>query len=230
MVLGGPMGAGTTGPGSFRANGDVVMHADGVDWVAGRLDGASWVGVAWSGATRGGPRGRPGSVGRVKRPFWMHQVVEYLFGIALVFSGLRSGTPAVPAVAGGLTVAHAAFSVGPLSAFRVLSRRQHRVTDLVVIGIGLLAAGQPWVRCDTSARFTTVLVSLAHLFVWWQTDFRAAIDRDERVARRAAARAQRSAGGAVEDRAVALGRKAGRLVGRGVRAARAAKAGRDAQR
>ena len=56
-----------------------------------------------------------------KRPFWMHQIVEYILGGALVASGLQSPTPAVPSVLGGIVMLHAAITMGPVGAFRVLS-------------------------------------------------------------------------------------------------------------
>ena len=45
---------------------------------------------------------------RVKRPFWLHQIAEYIIGIALIGSGLQSPSPAVPAVIGGLMLLNAA--------------------------------------------------------------------------------------------------------------------------
>jgi hypothetical protein len=37
---------------------------------------------------------RPDST-RAKRPFWMHQLVEYVLGIVLIAQGLQSPTPAI---------------------------------------------------------------------------------------------------------------------------------------
>ena len=41
---------------------------------------------------------------RAMRPFWIHQLVEYLIGLALVAQGLQEQDPTVPAVAGMLVV------------------------------------------------------------------------------------------------------------------------------
>ena len=73
------------------------------------------------------------------RPFWLHQAAEYLIGLVLVAMGLQSLDPAVPTLAGGLVILNAALVDGPLGAFRMFSRRAHRIVDLVVIGILLVA-------------------------------------------------------------------------------------------
>ena len=72
---------------------------------------------------------------RVLRPFWLHQAAEYLIGMVLVALGLQSLDPVVPTLAGGLVILNAALVDGPLGAFRLFSRRAHRIADLVVIGI-----------------------------------------------------------------------------------------------
>jgi len=77
---------------------------------------------------------------RVLRPFWLHQLAEYLIGMVLIAMGLQSPDPVVPTVAGGLVVLNAAFVDGPLGAFRAISRRTHRRLDLVVIGLLVVAA------------------------------------------------------------------------------------------
>ena len=76
---------------------------------------------------------------RVLRPFWLHQAAEYLIGLVLVAQGLQSLDPVVPTLAGGLVILNAAVVDGPLGAFRLFSRRAHRIVDLVVIGV-LVAA------------------------------------------------------------------------------------------
>ena len=78
--------------------------------------------------------------GMSKRPFWMHQVVEYILGGAMIAAGLQSPTPLVPSVVGGVIMLNAAITSGPLSAFRVLDRRVHRVIDIVVIAFEMIAA------------------------------------------------------------------------------------------
>ncbi|MBU6317445.1 MAG: hypothetical protein KGR47_13110, partial [Acidobacteria bacterium] len=82
----------------------------------------------------------------------MHQLVEYILGIVLVAQALQSETPALPAVAGGAIVLNAACTNGPLAAFRVIPRRVHRILDLVVIGLTVVLALQPWAEIESGAR------------------------------------------------------------------------------
>jgi hypothetical protein len=136
----------------------------------------------------------------------MHQLVEYILGGALVASGLQSPTPLVPSVVGGIVMLHAAITIGPLGAFRVISRRVHRVNDIVVIAVELLAGVQPWANLDSAARSIIIGIACVHLFVWWQTSF-----------------TQRTKGDRVSPeggRSNEVGRIAGRLVGNGVNAVR----------
>jgi hypothetical protein len=155
-----------------------------------------------------------------KRPFWMHQLVEYILGAALVASGLQSLTPAAPAVVGGVIILHAAMTKGPLCAFRVIGRRLHRVIDIGVIAFELLVALQPWVSVDSSARTIIGAIAMVHAFVWWQSSF---LERVKRQARAAAANPVEG------DRSHEIGRTAGRLVGGGVKMAKRAKAKRDSR-
>ncbi len=148
-----------------------------------------------------------------KRPFWMHQLVEYILGGALVASGLQSRTPLVPSVLGGLIMMTAAITRGPLAAFRVIGKRMHRRLDLVVIGITFFAALQPWVSIESGARFIIIAIGVVHLVVWTQSSY------VERV--KAPKQAPDASSG---DRSIDLGRSAGRLVGGGVNAVRRARA------
>lgn len=156
------------------------------------------------------------SVGTVKRPFWMHQVAEFILGGALLGMGLQSPTPVVPAVVGGVVALHAASTDGPLSAFKVVPRRVHRVIDIGVICFALFAAVQPWVDCDGGTRVIVAVVAGVHAFVWWQTNF---ATRPSRAERRAAA-GTRPPGDLPDDRATQIGRSAGRMAGRAVKLGR----------
>ena len=141
-----------------------------------------------------------------KRPFWMHQLVEYILGGALVASGLQSATQAVPTVVGAIVMLHAAITIGPLGAFRVLGRRLHRVADIGVIALEVIAAVQPWIDLDSGTRIVVVGIAFVHLFVWWQTNY----------AERSKSFGVSGDGG----RSTEVGRIAGRLVGNGVNAVR----------
>ena len=142
---------------------------------------------------------------RVLRPFWLHQAAEYLIGLALVAQGLQSPTPVVPALAGGLIVVNAACVDGPIGAFRLVSRRNHRWTDLVVIGMLVVAAALPWLDVDNTSRLLMVIVAVILGVVWWNSSFAPPVTRTREQP---------------VDRSEAVGRFAGRAVGNTVKAAR----------
>lgn len=145
---------------------------------------------------------------RARRPFWMHQLVEYLIGIVLVSLAIQSPTPAVPAVMGALVLVNSAVAIGPAGAFRLVPRRLHRSLDLVVMVLLVAAAVQPWFDVESTGRLVLGAIAFVLFFVWFHTDFD---DREQRRERRAA-RARPSS----EE----LGRRAGRIVGDGVNAVR----------
>lgn len=153
-----------------------------------------------------------------KRPFWMHQLAEYIIGGALVASGLQSPTPAVPAVVGGLIMFNAAITRGGLAAFQWIHRRVHRYTDLVIMAVIVVAAVQPWISVDSGSRSLLLVFGVMFLVVWFGSSF------TEKVKTPKMARPVAPKGG---DRSTDFGRSAGRMVGAGVKAARAAKAKRS---
>ncbi len=138
----------------------------------------------------------------------MHQIVEYLLGGALLAQGLQSPEPVAPALAGLLVLANATTVRGAaFSAFRLVSRRVHRVLDLVVIAAVVVLAVQPWIDADDGLRLVMLGIAAGLGFVWWRSSF--------------AERARPSvATGAVDDRGVRMGRAAGRFVGDGINAVR----------
>ena len=136
---------------------------------------------------------------RVLRPFWLHQAAEYLIGLVLVAVGLQSIEPLVPTLAGGLVILNAAVVDGPLGAFRLMSRRQHRIADLVVIIAIGIAAVLPFLDIDNASRVMMVVTAVILGLVWWNSSF------DRRAAGRPA--------GAPVDRPEAIGRGAGRFAG-----------------
>jgi hypothetical protein len=142
---------------------------------------------------------------RALRPFWLHQAAEYLIGLVLVAQGLQSPTPVVPALAGGLVVANAAMTEGPLGAFRLVPRTVHRWIDLGVIVVLVLVAAVPALDIDNATRLLLVLVGAVLAFVWWNSSFAAPAPRPP---------------GEVVDRGEAVGRFAGRAVGNTVKGAR----------
>src|SRR5215218_3635883 len=144
----------------------------------------------------------------VKRPFWMHQIVEYLLGFALIAQGVRSATPVLPVVCGGLVVLNAAITKGPAGAFRIIGRRAHRRVDVAILLVFLVAVVQPFVEVDGATRALVGVMGAVLAFVWWQSNFT-----------EPAPRAPISADGG---RSTEVGRLVGRAVGDGVNAARRA--------
>ena len=142
-----------------------------------------------------------------KRPFWMHQLAEYVLGAVLIAQGLQSPTPLMPTIGGGLFLLNAAIVRGPLAAFRGIPRSLHRVLDIVVIAVTVGLAAQPWVSIEGSTRMIMVAIAAVMGFLSWQTSYA------EKVRSRAAITA-------ADGRGVEVGRLAGRLLGDGVNAAR----------
>jgi hypothetical protein len=160
-----------------------------------------------------------------KRPFWMHQLVEYLLGGVLVAQGLQSPDPVAPAVAGLLVLANAStVRGGALSAFRLASRSMHRLLDLVVIAVVVALAVQPRLRPDAGARMIMIAIAAVLGFVWWQSSFAERPRRARGGAAAAAAGGSGSGGqspsGSSNERSTEIGRMAGRLVGDGINAAK----------
>lgn len=147
---------------------------------------------------------------RPKRQFWLHQLAEYVVGLALVATGLQSPEPAVPALLGGLIVMNAAIVEGPLAAFRLVGKRTHQVLDWVVIGV--VAAGVVLPFADVATRLTMVAFLGVLVVIALQTNY-----GTTPATRFAAAASEASTSG---DRAEELGRWAGRWTGKGVNAVR----------
>ena len=152
---------------------------------------------------------------RARRPFWMHQVVEYLVGIGLISASVQLPEPAVPALLGLLVILNAAVAKGSAGAFRLVGRRLHRTLDLVVIGILAFVVFQPWLSIDITSRMLIGAIAFILCFVWFYTDFAEQRTRAERKAQRSAEKAARGPTDSTE-----IGRRAGRLVGGTVNSAR----------
>ena len=142
-----------------------------------------------------------------KRPFWMHQLVEYVLGGLLVAQGLQSPDPVLPSAAGALIMLNAAIARGPWSAFRWVSRSMHRSLDVVVIAAVVVMAVQPVVAVDATGRIVMAGIAFVHAFVWRQSSF------TEKIRSRAPI-------SAADGRGLEIGRLAGRAVGDGINAAK----------
>jgi hypothetical protein len=136
---------------------------------------------------------------RAMRPFWVHQLAEYLIGIALVAQGMQDISPVVPAVAGALVMVNTSIVRGPLGAFRIVSRGVHRWLDIVVMAVILVGAVQPWVDVEVTGRIIMIVMLVPLGFLWFYTDWAERKDRKVRRAERA---------GSTGD---VVGRSAGRL-------------------
>jgi hypothetical protein len=147
-------------------------------------------------------------IDRVRRPFWIHQVVEYLVGLALISVAFQSPKPAVPAVMGLLIILNAAITEGAAGAFRLVHRRVHKWIDVVLMVLLLVMAAQQWADIDIAGRLLLAAIAVVLGFVWFHSDF------DDRATKRAAR------AGRLADRATSedIGRFAGRTVGQGVNA------------
>lgn len=139
------------------------------------------------------------------RPFWIHQLAEYLIGIALVAQGVQDAEPLVPAVAGTLVIVNAAVTRGPVGAFRWVSRGQHRWLDVVVMAMIAAGAAQRWVDVSSAGRLVMAVVLVPLGFLWFYTDWAERVSRRDR---RAA-----SAGPTSETVGRAAGRAAGNAYG-----------------
>jgi len=152
-----------------------------------------------------------------KRPFWMHQLVEYILGGALVASGLQSPYPVMPSVLGGVIMMHAAMTKGALAAFNVLDRRIHRFIDPIIILLVVLSAVRPWARIDDGTRVIILGIAAVHSVVWISSSF---AEKPNKQKNAPAARTAPATPVDPGDRSVVVGRKAGRMAASGVLFAR----------
>lgn len=148
-------------------------------------------------------------MGRVKRGFWAHQLVEYLLGIGAIATGAQSPKPLYPCIAGGLLLLNGASTEGPLAAFKLIPRRFHRFGDIVVILFMAIAAVVASGSIDVSGRVVLIGLAVVHTFVTLRTDYskRAKKDPDDRLDLRSMDREE-------------MGRFAGHLSGKAYNAVR----------
>jgi hypothetical protein len=147
---------------------------------------------------------------RAMRPFWIHQVAEYMIGIALVSQGLQDPQPLVPTIAGTVVIANASMVRGPLGAFKRIGRSLHRWLDLVVMVLLLMAGVQPWIEVSATGRATILVVLLPLGFLWFYTDWAEKLGRKQRRIDNAGVTGEQ------------VGRTAGRIAGNGYLAAKQA--------
>ena len=142
---------------------------------------------------------------RAQRPFWVHQLVEYLIGIMLISLAFQSQEPVVPAVMGVLILLNSAVAEGGAGAFRLVSRKLHKKLDVVMMVLLLVAAFQPWFAVENLTRAVLAALAFVLWFIWFHTDF---TTRAERKAKKERATSEE------------IGRTAGRAIGNSVNSAR----------
>ncbi|RLE25106.1 MAG: hypothetical protein DRJ50_03545 [Actinobacteria bacterium] len=138
---------------------------------------------------------------RARRPFWMHQIVEYMIGLVLIAAAVQQPKPAVPAVMGLLIILNAAITIGPAGAFSIIGRKLHRVLDVILMLVLAASTLQPWVEEDLTGRLVVGAITFIYFIVWFHTDFEGRAERKSRRAARAKPESEE------------LGKKAGRMVG-----------------
>ena len=106
--------------------------------------------------------------------------------VGLISASVQLPDPAAPALLGLLIILNAAVARGSAGAFRLVGRRLHRTLDVVVIGLLVFVAVQPWWSIDATGRLLIGAIAFILCFVWFYTDFDEQRTRAERRAERAA--------------------------------------------
>ena len=103
------------------------------------------------------------------RGFLLHQIVEYAIAILLIVMSAQISEPLVPVLFGIALLLNVAVADGAMSAFKLLSRRMHRLIDWLII-IGCLISA---VISDvgTTGRLALVGVGLVLAVVSLGTNF-----------------------------------------------------------
>lgn len=104
-----------------------------------------------------------------KRPFWLHQLAEYIVGGALLATGLQSSKPIVPVIVGLLIIVNTAVVDAPFGAFRWVNRRLHRMFDYTVLAIAVVSCAAP--NLDNATRLVQVMIVLVLAIVITQTNY-----------------------------------------------------------
>jgi hypothetical protein len=138
---------------------------------------------------------------RASRPFWLHQLAEYMIGLALISYGFQDPEPVVPVLVGVVVMLNAAIVRGPFGAFKFVGRRLHKWLDVIVFVVILVGAVQPWLAIELTARAVLLVIAIPFAFLWWYTDWAERAQRKQRRVEQAG------------DRGDDIGKTAGRLAG-----------------
>jgi len=150
--------------------------------------------------------------------FWIHQAMEYLLAGFLISETLHSRRPLVIGLAGIAILLLAASGDGPMRAIGHLSRPAHRTVDLVAV-VGLFAAALVFRSSLDVVGFVELLGAAGALVVLvGATDYRPRVRRPPGRFRPGRAIDSLTAPPRGSLSSEDVGRRAGRLVGNGVRA------------
>lgn len=138
-------------------------------------------------------------------PFSIHQVAEYLIGLGLIAQAAQGSKSLLPIALGAAVLLSAALTDGPLAGWKTVSRPVHKVVDIVLAVVALLLAVLPWSGADASGRAVLLITAALLGILILRTNYAPK-----------PVRAPRNRGDLAED----VGRSAGRMVGRGLKAYR----------
>ena len=105
----------------------------------------------------------------VGRGFWLHQIVEYLIAAALILISAQSEYPIVTSAFGIALLINVTITDGPLSAYKIISRKIHQIIDwlyVVALIVGALA-----LDIDQSTRTTLFGVAIALVVIALSTNY-----------------------------------------------------------
>ena len=161
-------------------------------------------------------------MGASGRPYWLHQVAEYIVGLVLLLMITRAHGDAAPLLAAGgaLVLINVAISGPPAGCVRMVSRPVHRWTDLGVV-VALVAIPIVFHERATSTVWLTMIgCAVVLLAIRLTTDYRVPTPRMRKTKAEAAppaptpkadtASAARNLGKAVRISPRALGRAVGK--------------------
>ncbi len=137
--------------------------------------------------------------------FSIHQIAEYVLGLGLIAQAVQGSQAIAPVLLGAAILVSAAVTDGPAAGWKVVSRPVHRVVDIVLAVTALVLAVLPWTDADLTSRAVLVVTAALLGLLILRSDYSPKVVREPR-----------SRGDVAED----IGRSAGRVVGRSVKAYR----------
>ena len=147
----------------------------------------------------------------LKLPFWMHQLMEYGLGLALLLQAPHAELPLVLLASGAGIIILGGTAKGPLAAWRGVNKRTHRRLDLACALVALVVAVVFWSRLGVTSGGTLVVVAVFLLLLASSVDVR---ERPPRTW------PGRGSGPSAPLDSEEVGRAAGRVVVKGVQAYR----------